>query len=312
MNADNGLKRSDYSNEEDYLRDLRAFGFDVVDGFGRHTVAAVGNGPQARMVKAMNGAPKRRPASTSEGLTARQFNRLYEAVLFANCQAVVLNTMVTIAWSTFGLGHEVSVNKAHEAFLILFRHWCRDQRKVPHAVIWVKERGKVLGLHSHLLVHVPPPFRREFYRWALRTVRSVAKGAETKLAFEANGPRTLHIGENHADNVDAQWRMFRYLAKGVGPEELVGLVSKEHRGLLLSEFAGLRASGQGEIIGKRAGWSTSLGEAAIARFSREEGLPLEFNDPSPGQNLYTDGALRWGRQLAKDRLMDAHLRTLDI
>ena len=120
--------------------------------------------------------------------------------------------------------------------------WLRH-KVVPFYCVWVLETKG--GLNLHLLIHVPDQLQKRFSLRAKRWL--VASGGDSCSRVL----RTKRI--RHSKSRD---EFFDYLEKG-----LFGLLRYVSKGIernAAGEFA-IRPTPQGRIIGKRAGWSETLG-----------------------------------------------------
>jgi hypothetical protein len=281
---------------EDRLRTLRESGEEPVDLWGRPRVAIIGNGPEARLARATYRMARTRRLPESDGFGLASFRLLYKAVAFANLKGLVLNTAVTVSWSTVGIDDDRCVSAAHTALVRRLREWCTERRHpIPCVLIWVKERSERLGVHSHLLAHVEARHRAKFGA----IVRDfVAKYAGVPALANHRGEdgrpvSTLYVdgpnarSELEADEIRFQWSVFRYLMKGATMTEWVRVVSPCHARLLFRDFAGVHVRDQGTIRGKRVGTSTrSLGNPAWLEFAMqneidERWLDREFDRHGP-------------------------------
>lgn len=252
-------------------------------------------------------APEPRPRKTSVALSGREVRRLYESVAFANYSGTPMNTFTTIAWSTVGVSADNKVQDARAEFLDRFRHWC-DDHDLPFYHVWVLERGKRLGLHIHVLAHIPPAYRTAYGSWALSAVRTISKQEPLRGKMVDGKPplSTLHIGNRPMDIAD-QWRAFRYMVKGAGPDEVQKFLGRNYHSMLVSEFADLRCSYQGEVTGARSGRSQTLTDKARWLLFDQLGVPSAWpNTRAPASKLH------YGSSFLHEGDMRRQLQCLDI
>jgi hypothetical protein len=177
----------------------------------------------------------RRHRRTSQYISKQQAVNLIAALEFANVIGCPLNVCVDIAWVFF--------------FGILddrtrFARWQQrlskwtTRRDFPLHMIWTREVGKRGGVHTHVLLHIPPwlmesgDFRRDFRQAFER-------------AFEPEG------GANHERALKIQPAYspegkLNYNLKGIDPRHAKEL--------------GVRASFQGDLEGKRVGYTVGYTE----------------------------------------------------
>ena len=151
-------------------------GEDVVDRHGRARIP-LGSGPMSQLTRAIYPMQQPRQKSASNVITLSEFQRAYEAVALANVQGLMLNTFLTVSWTVGGVNQPAVIDALHDRLFANMRAWAVDRGitmgspEVPFAAIWVKEAGKKLGLHSHFLLHVPPPLFMKFRTWAYKATR---------------------------------------------------------------------------------------------------------------------------------------------
>lgn len=116
------------------------------------------------------------------------------------------NRFITASWGIGGIPADQAVG-ATSRFIGLARNWLRAR---GHLLAWVsvQERGKRVGQHAHILLHVPsdlaPLFRAMPRRWAstilpegyrsgvINTKRLKSAGAINSLAYEAELLGNIH------------------------------------------------------------------------------------------------------------------------
>ncbi|SFR97686.1 hypothetical protein [Sphingomonas jatrophae] len=284
---------------EQRIAALRRDGHDVIDRQGRAR-AVLGKGSQSRVV--VGSTPMRAPAPrhSSDVITEAEFRRMYEAVATANVQRMILNTFVTVSWSVGGVRHAGYAGHLHARFLELMRTWANyegGRPKLPYGGIWVKEVGKVLGLHSHFLMHVPGEHFTSFRTWARRAAHKLAE-VPAPDRRRVQPKERLILSTPLGDSTREQWKVFNYLMKGVDPEGILNLhqYGNTHLSLLLEEFD-RRVVPQGVIEGPRVGRTRSLGPQALAAAERIWGKvhlwpdAYDLEDLRMGDHFLTHGEL---------------------
>jgi len=289
---DGPLTREDFESADDYARYCRESG---IEAFRKKRYPSAwlthGVGPNVDLMRAIHGAaePEQLKAQASWGVTKsindRQFKNAYNAVAFANRNGRVMNVHMTIAWSTVGIVADEELADLNEKFLERFRKWC-DARELPRAWIFVLERSKERGLHSHILASVP----RDGYADGKAGLTNWAKGCIKNLTgrvpLQKRGEKTKTIVVRHKDeSVQLQWKWFRYVMKGLAPN-LTRRDSEDRRKVrLLKNVAGVRARPQGTVTTKRVGSSRVIG----AKAREAAGFKSELdNGATKARQLYTD------------------------
>jgi hypothetical protein len=242
----------------------------------------------------------------SSTITPDEFRRAFTAVATANLMGWVLNSFVTVSWRLGGISTDALAADCHDGLLGLMRCWFRDRRRgtaCPRfAAIWVKEVGRTLGMHSHLLVHVPHTLRFEFRTWLVRAVHKIVEAPDILSSPERQGGRLVHVSANFDRETRDQWNVFRYLMKGLDPEAvLMFTTDRAHVRHLAREFGGIDSRPQGVIFGKRVGNSTDIGPSALRRLSCQSVVPAIWPKGAfEGEGLaYDDRFLRAG-ELCQD------------
>jgi hypothetical protein len=194
---------------------------------------------------------------TSDYLTAVHVDGIHLAIEHAELIGQPLNAFLTVHWGKWSspiekLGpFEVTTQRRQGRLLICIRHWL-VRRGARLTCVWALEAQHV-GVHSHILIHIP---RRKL------------------AAFTREIPRWLGVGVLPRD----QWRQFnsKTYTQAVGEDgiwrldriyNLVGLeryILKGAQGARLG--GGIKYVPQGRIVGKRCGFSNNIGPAARERW----------------------------------------------
>jgi hypothetical protein len=299
---------AEFDDYEDFLRTVHEGGISPIGFNGRPRFPFGGSGHYARLLQGIHGPQgARRPTRASPGLKASEFGNAHAAVAYANYQGVILNAFTHITWSLQGLDEDGAVREAHHSFLELFRKWAR-YRSAPHAVVWVLERGRRRGLHSHILSYVPHDAYHHYHHWARKAVAQITRAPLVKRDSTAGQrdstilPSLLRV-ERGTTLVDAQWTAFRYMMKDLSAQELAKVLQNQRCALLMKQFAEGRMGDGGLVVGQRSGVSRSIDEKARGTFDQDFRL-ARFARGTP-ELRYDIGFLAKGD-------VDRGLATLDI
>lgn len=252
--------RDDFIDANDYHRFLHEGGFPIeleedFNGIG-------GIGPYSNLLGAIIGhtyfeyerTGPLRDVHWSRAVTQEQFEKAYKAIALANCQGCLMDSRMDVSWSTSGLKSDVDKAEALRRFLEALHGWF-DRRGEPARVIWVQERSKKMGLHTHFQLHVPRELKEDFRRAAPKMLETamkrslVTKGPVKTLKME------IRRGSAFVGDVRTQWIKFRYLMKG-------------------------RTGRQGDVPFKRLGVSRFLDEGAVSAWLVDNRAPRDLKKPS--------------------------------
>jgi hypothetical protein len=236
----------------------------------------------------------RRSTRTTDWLTAADVVKLYLAVLRANLQGMTLNYFATISWSTLGLEDDAEIQAATQALFVRLREWSKRKRDVRTghptpirlAWIWCHERGPKMGMHTHLLMHVPRRCSSRTGKVICRFLEAytgrplLQEGPGGLATFKADEPRLKPASgksRGRAKRYPAlafQRQIARYMMKGVDPDAVVPAAAARQRGQDLGEILKIEDMGTPtRILGKRCGYSVqNLGAASFARVADRLGL----------------------------------------
>jgi hypothetical protein len=162
-----------------------------------------------------------------------------------------LNRFITINWS---LADVDDVHAAQSSFIKHMRDWLRAR---GHAVayVWVIERGPIKGIHTHLLVHVPP----KLVTTAAKLQRGWLKAAGAKARKSVIYTRAIGLsyscGSSSVERVQAAYQhnlaaLLEYVCKAADEQARL-------------KFNITRAAQRCEVIGKRVGTSRNIGTLSI-------------------------------------------------
>lgn len=306
---------------------LRQAGESAVDRWGRPRFPVVGTGPESTLVTAGQPVRQRRQSlPESAGFDREGFDRLYHAVAFANLRGCIMNTMISLSWETAGIVDPAAINAAHQGLLVRLREWCTRRKDpktgrpapLPSAHVWAREWASSHGHHTHVLMAVEPRHRPRLGVVMKRYVEKVSGQlcAVGKVDKDGRAVNTVHVAapsmkvgkfESREAQLDFQWRAFRYLAKGATQSEWAKLVGHNHATVPFADYAQVGLRDQGQIAGKRTGYSTAaLGKPAWLTFAadyelREDLIGRRLREDGPH---YGDDYLRQGEQLRQLRSLD--------
>jgi hypothetical protein len=216
---------------------------------------AVDSSSRARPVAQGHPYPGRpaKPRKGSWRLTEPQRSNLFAAARHAAEIGLPLNRFVTINWEAAGVGDGV---KATGRFLKHAGDWLRRHGR-RLAYVWVQERGRRVGQHVHILLHVPPPCARRFGQLQARWLR--ASGATLRKGIVKTKP----VGRSYADAL--QGEKSGYLSN-LG--RVLRYVMKQSSGRIEPRTHRWDTSGS-LVLGKRCSTSENIGAAARARSAKE-------------------------------------------
>jgi hypothetical protein len=288
------LTRADFLDQDSWFRYCRLGGVDPYADEELATCAPQGPGENAQLFGAIYGSTAESLQRTLAGgwsahLNYAEFERAYRAVAFANCRGIVLDTFVTITWRMLGIKTDEAVDRCQARLLADLQRWCDDHRVRP-AWVWVLEKGRRRGLHTHMLISIPGTLVGVFRPWLMTQLPRLT-GADLITTKES---RTVDIKPLHAEGVGAQWSVFRYLFKGLSPR-LVRTDARTGVQVRVHEIAGLKLNNEGEMVAARCGVAGALEPISIAAWAATHPSlppvnPAHANGPN---DLYTDTYLRW-------------------
>lgn len=149
--------------------------------------------PAARTGK-HGGARNQRGRSTM-ALTERQCRDQIAAAQLSMAMGLPYNRWITIAWEKGGIDARDAV-QATGQFVKLAREWVQSQEgQMPWQ--WTQERGRKLGAHVHMLLHVPPELDPLFGTLPKRWVKRLLPGRYVAGVLHV---RKLPTGQNEASN----------------------------------------------------------------------------------------------------------------
>ena len=260
--------QADYGSRAEY--EAARFRDGLIDG-----PVSPFSGPLEQAVWGTTPTPKRRPKEVSQGITAKEFWRLHRGVTRANLMGFVLNSFITITWSTVAVTDSQEVARCRSALLERLNKRM-EARKMVHAIIWVDEVGTFFGHHTHILAHVDHFARRNVLAWIEEIVETVTGVAPVVKVPNVKGVVTTVDVKKLTDNLDSgQWRQFEYMMKGLLPDAATRLPFCRHRELILSDLLSRQLEFQGEISGHRCGLTHFLGRSQERRYLESLGTILD-------------------------------------
>lgn len=230
--------------------------------------------------------------SGSRFLSAYEFMALWLAIVRANYAGLIFNVHLSITWSTFTSDADEFVAARQAAFLDRIRSWCAGLGQLP-AWIWVLERGRRRGLHSHILACVPLRLASSF-ETCVHNVLEEVTGSTPIFTTDGCSFFVRHDDDYH---LGAQWSVFRYLMKGLNPEAQV-VASDIATGIRpLHVAAMLNCVEQGLISVPRAGIAEELSAAEMMLPWSSVGLePIVFPISPVPAVLYSNEPIQWAHK----------------
>lgn len=218
-------------------------------------------------------------------LAGTDWEKLYDGVAFSNRLGVVLNVHVTIAWEHAGIYGDDRVSAALIKWAGSLRKWC-SARGYPCHYVYVHERGRQQGLHTHLLTSIPHIDRNSFQGWSRKYLQSMAR--VRPMPMEAMCVR--HRGDG---DINRQWLWFGYLTKGLAPWLEVRFRSDPPVRHRMADLATFRLRSTGIVRCRwRAGVSRNLDREARLQFGGS-GFVSRFDEGVVARaQLFTDAYLR--------------------
>ncbi len=177
-------------------------------------------------------------------ITLGQAESLAHAVGFARQMGSPLNRFLTVLWERASVVGRIQ--EAQARFLERMRKWLK-YRGIDTAWVWVIENGREMGLHSHILVHVPAA---HFNAWKNMLPAWVDGDVDAKTIHVT----TIQYSKRQDAALNRVKGTLKYLLKGTTSQS--------------AALLGIRKESQGIISGKRTGTSQNLGPAARLDFAR--------------------------------------------
>lgn len=301
---DRGLTRDDFDTFADWLRYLHESGLEPKDFGQTNHVGAQSADLSVQRHQAVFGHNRQQYQRSWEGwgsttyVTTKQFRQGYDAVALANCSGLVLNAFINITWSTVGIRGDAAVADANGRYLELLRKACIKRKIIP-AWVWVIENGRTWGLHSHILASIP----REKKDWLRYQAEQAVETIAGRRPVRTLGSRTVKVIHRQDGDWKAQWRIFRYMMKGLRPTKRHPNPEIADGQRRLEEMAGLKLRSQGVVGTKRFGVSRKLDSKNLAKIRRDYGFTtfaLEEGETSP-EALYTDEYLHAHHERTRPR-----------
>ena len=172
----------------------------------------------------MNPFASSTPAKPSTLITLEEFSELYAAASFALFVGLPLSTSITLHWGKLGCSTPQEVGELFKAFSKCLRDWLA-QREIPAAYIFSHEASEGAGLHTHVAIHIPAYFRKDFLAWRFGwMVRRL--GARVDRAIVVRGSSN--------DSPVIHWLTFSYLLKGYDKYALVVSAANAPGGIALT------------------------------------------------------------------------------
>lgn len=276
--------------------------------------ANLGSGIYGRLVRATFGEPPKKHSvrqpfqqvDDREYLPFRGVRRLFNAGSYAVALGRPLNEFWTLAWKLGGVERDAAGAACFDSMKAALRKHCRAAG-LPDEMIYVHEKGREFGFHTHVLLHVHAQDRRELRAFAGRHIAGLLGERALETRTRAEDGRTMKLfshrtasGQRLENQIAFQWEEFRYMMKGVCEGERVPEVGRGLRPRLSICRAfdlrrdELRKSLRMEFKGPRAGMTHSLAGGA----QRRAGFVSAFERGLAGPVLYDP---RWRNTYEHDR-----------
>lgn len=280
-------------------RFLRESGLELSDFGLENWIGGNSDDPDVQLHQAFLGSSRQSHGrawagyGATEYLSTKQFRKGYGAIALANYYGEVMSTFISISWSTVGVTEPEDVMKAQMRYLELLRKWL-GHRDVPSAWVWVIENGKTYGLHSHILLRVPHRLKEQLAYQVETAVETIAGSPVKRKRRGMKGERTVHVIHRRDGNVNAQWRLFRYMMKGMKPTKRDRNPERRARQVIWQNVVGRRLQRQGLVVRQRLGVARSLNTSMAEFNQRNDELPpnaFERGEREPAM-LFTDEYVR--------------------
>ena len=218
----------------------------------------------SRALKGTWGGPRNSADRVNLHLSRRQVIDLLAATLFARSIGKPFNRHWTVHYELAGIAEHDAARFIGKLIDLARKQARRDGGEL--AAAWAREGGDGKGGHVHMMLHLPPgmTLRNRTRRWIKAAggtarrraskVRIIA-GMKAKENIGGGGDEgatlaNVSIGEHYRVNANA---VLSYLLKGADAATA-------------GELGLTRYGEAGPIIGKRAGWTQNIGEAARERW----------------------------------------------
>ncbi len=196
------------------------------------------------------GGPRNRADLGSTHLSYRQAKSILNCQTFSQKMGFAFNRHWTIHYERAGIAERDAVRFIGRLLNRVGKQARRDGGEL--AAIWVRENTGDTGGHVHILLYLPPgtTLRNRTRRWIIAAGGTMSIGVSNVKSIGGSLRAALEGGEHYLANLAA---LLAYLLKGADAKT--------------GEALGLPRSGHvGPIIGKRAGWTQNIGDAAQRRW----------------------------------------------
>jgi hypothetical protein len=146
-------------------------------------------------------------------LSTEEVGEVISASEYAHCANYILDVSVCVNWTCMGLVNPSDVQRSWKRFKKCKRDWFA-QRGAPQAWIAVFEATK--GLHTHLVVSLPPMLRGDFKRWCRAWVMNECERRHVDF-----NPKSLAISRHNEQQPRLHWQLTHYLIKGADVDAVV-------------------------------------------------------------------------------------------
>lgn len=246
-NAQNGeVSKSGNLQKSPESRHLCKSGMDAAIIY--NTLGVRGLSPKAHN----RGGANNRADRVSNGLSAKQIERLIASYMFAKKIDLPLNRFITIHWQAAGIAL-ADMPAATGRYLDLMRK-CLARHGTNTAWLWVHENGEGKGGHCHILAHIPAKLVSRLSKLERSWIKRISgKPYKAKVIKSKPIGGRLALEINNLELASANSKaVLAYMLKGANPEAA-------------NKWQLERKEAGGPIIGKRCGFSQNIGAKAQAK-----------------------------------------------
>jgi len=163
-------------------------------------------------------------------LTAEQVEKLFTGCERAYALGCPLNRFITIHYDDYA-----DIKRPQKFVTGILEHsrkWLQ-RRGLPVAYIYVLENGKYKGIHTHILIHIPPNYQIE-YKKALKRWLPF-EGTNTRI----NVKTVKHPHYGNLSPLNSVYGILRYMGKGVNPKSPVRDIEPLYQGKIYGQRFGI-------------------------------------------------------------------------
>ena len=219
-----------------------------------HPASRLGRASSDRIIRtgSHRGLLKRELVDRRKYLSSKDVIGIANAYEFGHIHLAPFDTALTVTWRLSANFIEENWSKIQTRLFTAIQEWGIERGVVVHFV-WVRERQRGMGLHTHAMLHLKLP-----RRGSQRELEDLKSFLDKRFDF---GPDGIHVQRLWSGKARSAG-FLRYMTKAMDPGEFryVG-----HDKLVCAEVLGIHNRGpQGLIHCKRVGFSTNIGPKARA------------------------------------------------